>query len=97
MIDDLTNDGPSPLTDDSPCPINGKYHNVPMGGVSARFLDWFLEQPHLMRKYPMVVNYCAMSKRAIYRDLNKKSDKREGRMLSYDPDYDDDNAWETAF
>ena len=66
---------PTPLDDDSPCPIHGKYHNVPMKDVPVHFLDWFLGQTHLMRKYPLVVDYCAVYKRAINKELEEEEDE----------------------
>lgn len=66
-------ENPDPLSDTSPCPVSGKYYNVPMGKVPAHFLDWFIGQPHLMWKYPLVMDYVARNKTAINQDLDRES------------------------
>ena len=86
---------PDPLDDNSPCPINGKYHGVPLGKVPASFLDWFLGQPHLVRKYPAVVEYCnnPRVKRAINQDLDDGVDDY-GPVEDDDPDYPPRRFWD---
>lgn len=72
-----------PLDDNSPCPINGKYKDVPMKNVPSSFLDWFLGQPHLMRKYPAVAKYCENPRviKSISQDLE---DVAEDSRLNWD-------------
>lgn len=57
------------LNDESPCPIIGKYHNMPMGKVPAGYLDWFLGQKNLMEKYPAVLAYVEKNIKHIYYEL----------------------------
>lgn len=64
----------TPLDDNSPCPINGRCKGMPMGDVPSRFLDWFLGQPHLVRKYKKVVEYCQSRKKAIDQDLEDEDE-----------------------
>jgi hypothetical protein len=53
------------LSDDSPCPINGKHKGMSMATVPAAFLDWFMGQPHLVSKYPEVAEYIVTRKGAL--------------------------------
>ena len=47
----------SKLTDDSPCPVNGKHNGDKMELVPAGYLDWLRDQEWLVVKYPEVSEY----------------------------------------
>lgn len=67
----------SPLDDNSPCPINGKYHNWKMKDVPSHFLDWLRGQPHLLRKYPKVADYIKRTAKSINQDLEDEDEEWE--------------------
>lgn len=73
------------LQDSSPCPINGKHLNQPMGQVPAAFLNWFMAQEHLRAKYPSVVAYVIERQRYINAELEEEDD-----------DYDQDSIYSDA-
>jgi len=74
---------PEPLTDKSPCPVNGKYHDVPMEDVPARFLDWFRGQPHLLAKYPTVADYIQRNKKVIDWELEDQDSQDDGEDYEF--------------
>lgn len=54
-----------PLTDKSPCPVNGRHTGTPMREVPDSYLVWLAEQPWLERKYPRVADYIRRNASAI--------------------------------
>ena len=77
----------TPLTDDSLCPVNGKYHHWKMKDVPSHFLDWFRGQVHLMRKYPKVADYIKRTSKSIDQDLEDDSN------IDYDADERNEEMW----
>lgn len=61
-----------PITDDTPCTINGKYFGVPLGEVPATYLDWCLGQEWFARKYPEVLAYIKKYEKVINRELKDR-------------------------
>lgn len=60
------------LTDDSPCPVNGRHTGQPMKDVPANYLDWLDGQGWLEHKHPDVKNYIARNREAINQDLERE-------------------------